>query len=87
MVVTLGETFLWAMREFVSARLGDARLRSRLAKLVAAFTVYPNGSLPRTFSDWGSLKAAYRLIVPLICFETRSSWRRESPFGRYGCVL
>ncbi len=62
MVVALGETVLWAMREFVSARLGDARLRLRLAKLVAAFTVYPNGSLPQTFSDWGSLKAAYRFF-------------------------
>ena len=50
------------MREFVSARLGDARLRLRLAKLVAAFTGYPNGSLPQTFTDWGSLKAAYRFF-------------------------
>lgn len=60
--VALGETLLWAMRELITARLGDARLRLRLAKLVAAFILYPNGSLPETFKDWGSLKAAYRFF-------------------------
>lgn len=62
MVVTLGETFLWALRELLSARLGDARLNVRLAKLVAAFSVHPNGSLPETFKTWGDLKAAYRFF-------------------------
>lgn len=60
--VALGETFLWAMREFITARLGDARLHQRLAKLVATFLLYPNGSLPETFREWGSLKAAYRFF-------------------------
>ena len=62
MVVALGESFLWALRELLPARLGDARLNVRLAKLVAAFSVNPNGSLPETFSTWGDLKAAYRFF-------------------------
>ena len=41
----MGETFLWALREMVSARLGDARLNVRLATLLTAFISYPNGSL------------------------------------------
>ena len=60
--MALGETFLWALRELLSARLGDARLNVRLAKLVAAFIVAPNGSLPETFQTWGDLKAAYRFF-------------------------
>ncbi len=59
MVTTLGETFLWALREMVSARLGDARLNGRLARLLAAFISYPNGSQPDTFKSWGDLKAAH----------------------------
>jgi len=62
MALALGETFLWALAELLSARFGDARLNIRLAKLVAAFSVHPNGSLPETFRTWGDLKAAYRFF-------------------------
>ena len=60
--VALGETVLWAMRELITARLGDARLGVRLAKILTALIAYPNGSLPETFKDWGPLKATYRFF-------------------------
>lgn len=60
--MALGQTVPWAMREMITARLGDARLGVRLAKILAGLITYPNGSLPETFKDWGSLKATYRFF-------------------------
>jgi hypothetical protein len=87
MVMALGETFLWALRELLAARFGDARLNVRLAKVVAAFIVYPNGSLPETFRTWGDLKATYRFfsnrrVQARSIFNAHAQSTVERPKGR-----
>ena len=46
MLADVGETVLCSMREFITARFGDARLRLRLAKVVASLLAFPDTSLP-----------------------------------------
>jgi len=52
----------WAEAEFSGACLGDARRGRRLVDVSARLAEHPQGMLPRTFSGWGELKAAYRML-------------------------
>jgi hypothetical protein len=52
----------WAKQELGEVDLGDERRNRRAVKLVEALAQDSGKSLAQTFSDWGELKAAYRLL-------------------------
>lgn len=45
------------------ARVPDARLRTRLARLVSALAACPEASLAQALAGWAALKAAYRFFA------------------------
>ncbi len=53
----------WAKSEFEGTQLGDARRTRRLAKTAEFLAKSPHGTLPSSFTDSASLKAAYRLFA------------------------
>jgi len=53
----------WANKELGEVDLGDVRRNRRAVKLVEALAQDSGKSLAQTFSDWGELKAAYRLLA------------------------
>jgi hypothetical protein len=53
----------WAEQELGRAHLGDRRRTQRLVRVSAALARKPAGTLPSTFSDWKTLRAAYRLFA------------------------
>lgn len=60
----------WALENFGDANLGDARRTKRLLLVAAMVAARPEASLPKQFSDWADLKAAYRLFdCPAVTFE------------------
>jgi hypothetical protein len=50
----------WATAELRYADLGDRRLDTRLARLVAALADRPEASVPQATQTWAATKAAYR---------------------------
>ena len=49
----------WASHELRYVQLGDARLNTRLMKMVEDFSTQPESSVPQACGDWASTKAAY----------------------------
>jgi hypothetical protein len=54
---------VWAEQEMGRVHLGDCRRTQRLVRVSAALAQNPTGTLPSTFSDWKTLRAAYRLFA------------------------
>ena len=54
---------VWAEQEMSRVQLGDCRRTQRLVTVTAALAQKPTGTLPSTFSDWKTLRAAYRLFA------------------------
>ena len=54
---------IWAHQETGRVHLGDRRRTRRLVRVTAALVQKPAGTLPTTFSDWKTLRAAYRLFA------------------------
>ncbi len=52
----------WVEQELQGVDLGDARLNSRLMKLVNDFATNPNASIPQACGEWSATKAAYRFF-------------------------
>ncbi len=52
----------WAMEQWSSVELGDARRRCRALRLGAALAGSTDLGLPKQTGNWGNLKAAYRLL-------------------------
>ena len=52
----------WALEEFGSAELGDARRSARLVQLARALAERPEASLPQALENRAALKAAYRFF-------------------------
>lgn len=52
----------WALAEFGTAELGDARRRARLVELARELAERPEASLPQALENRASLKAAYRFF-------------------------
>jgi hypothetical protein len=52
----------WALSEFGSADLGDARREARLVELARQLGERPEASLPQALADAAALKAAYRFF-------------------------
>ena len=62
-VLTLAERQRWALEEFGTAELGDARRTRRLVKLAAQMAGDSSGSIPRQTQTTADMKAAYRLFT------------------------
>jgi hypothetical protein len=74
----------WAQLEFASADLGDARRTKRLLLMATRLAENPGGTLPRAFSGWDELKAAYRFLdQPQVGWEEicQPHWERT----RFAC--
>jgi hypothetical protein len=56
---TAGE---WAMQQWASVDLGDARLKRRAVHIGTQIATHPDWSLPNQMGDPSSLKAAYRFL-------------------------
>ena len=54
---------LWATQEMGHVHVGDRRRTQRLLTVTTALAQNPNGTLPTTFTDWKTLRAAYRLFA------------------------
>ena len=54
---------IWAEKEMGHVHLGDRRRTQRLVKMTTALAQNPNGTLPSTFTEWKTLRAAYRLFA------------------------
>jgi hypothetical protein len=54
--------FTWAEKEFISAELGDKRLKQRLVSITQAFLQHPAATIPQAMGDWAGSKAAYRFF-------------------------
>jgi len=52
----------WAVEQFDSCELGDARRTARAVKMAAQFAANPSGSTPEQTETWADCKAAYRLF-------------------------
>jgi hypothetical protein len=52
----------WAVAEFGGAELHDQRRTRRVIRAATQLAAKPRGRLPESFSKWGDLKAAYRLL-------------------------
>jgi len=52
----------WAHKEFKTAKLQDARLNARAAKLAQRVAKQPGKSIPNACSGWAETQAAYRLL-------------------------
>lgn len=52
----------WAEREFVSANLGDKRLKKRMIEIAEAFMKHPEAQIPEAMGDWAGTKGAYRFF-------------------------
>jgi len=59
----LGCADAWAEKEMNHVQLGDRRRTQRLVRVSSALAQKPTGTMPTTFSDWKSLRAAYRLFA------------------------
>ena len=52
----------WVADEVGQTVLGDARLTTRLEKLVMDFSAHPTATIPEACGDWKGTKAAYRFF-------------------------
>jgi hypothetical protein len=52
----------WALSEFGSAALGDARRSARLVELARQLGARPQSSVPQACAEWAETKAAYRFF-------------------------
>jgi hypothetical protein len=52
----------WAVQNFGSCELGDARRNARAVKMAVQFAANPSGSTPDQTESWRDCKGAYRLI-------------------------
>jgi hypothetical protein len=52
----------WAAVEFAGIDLGDLRRDRRVQRVAATLAAKACGTLPGSFTGWGDLKAAYRLV-------------------------
>jgi hypothetical protein len=59
----LPTAYQWATEEVATARLGDARLTKRLARIVADKLANPTASIPQASGAWAATKAAYRFFA------------------------
>jgi hypothetical protein len=79
----------WAVSQFSTAELHDARRTARLVTLAAQIAGDPSSSLPRQTATWGDLKASYRLFDrPEVTSETVAtphwqSTRAQADQGRF----
>ena len=53
----------WAMEEFASVELKDARLNRRCQELAAALGQHPQAPINQACEDWADTKAAYRFFA------------------------
>lgn len=60
--VRLSAPQAWALAQFGSAELGDARRTKRLVKLAGQMAVNSSGSIPEQTGNAADMKAAYRLF-------------------------
>ena len=56
------DTQTWAQEQFGDCQLGDQRRTKRLIEVASRVANHPAGSFTQQLSDWGDLKAAYRLL-------------------------
>lgn len=60
----------WAVQNFGTCQLGDARRTDRLMKLAVQLANRPDGSIPDQTETWADCKAAYRLFdMPEVTFQ------------------
>jgi hypothetical protein len=52
----------WAAQELASADLGDARLTTRLVRIVADKLANPTASIPQASGSWAATKATYNFL-------------------------
>lgn len=60
--IGLSEPEAWALDQFGTAELGDARRTKRLVKLASQMAVNSSGSIPQQTGNTADMKAAYRLF-------------------------
>lgn len=61
--IGLSEPEAWALDQFGTAELGDARRTKRLVKLAGQMAVNSSGSIPQQTGNAADMKAAYRLFA------------------------
>lgn len=76
------------MENFQDCKLGDKRRTTRLVKMANGMVDAPEKSLPGQFTEWASLKAAYRFFdTPQVTLDEICTphWKqtRETKPGRY----
>ncbi|MFQ6061965.1 MAG: transposase [Methanosarcinales archaeon] len=52
----------WAEKEFITANLGDARLKKRLIAITNAFAGNPLAQITQATGNWANAKATYRFF-------------------------
>ncbi len=80
----------WAQLNFGTCELGDKRRTKRLVILAEQLGSHPSGSLPHQISDWGDLKAGYRLFSQeAVTFEAiaRPHWELTKRAARGRCLV
>lgn len=80
----------WIKDNFQNAQLKDKRRSDRLAKVASHLLDTPDQSLPKQNTQWGDLKAAYRLFdSPHVTFQAVATphWEKTRQNARRRCLL